>query len=60
MAALCSEIVPLLEKIVGFMPTPEAMAATAWAISVHAASALTPGMIMIFFPASPVVGTLSP
>src|SRR5215471_6572822 len=60
MAVLCSAGVPWLAKIVGFMPTAVARAAVACAISVQAASALTPGMIMIFFPARPVVGTLPP
>src|SRR5215475_7220262 len=46
--------------MVGFMPRSVAIAAVACAISVQAASALTPGMIMIFFPARPVVGTLPP
>ena len=61
MAVLCSAVVPLLEKMVGCMPTAVASAAVACAISVQAASALTPGMIMIFFPLRfAVFATLSP
>ncbi len=50
MAVLCSAVVPWLAKIVGFMPSAEDSAASACAISVHAASALSPGTIMIFLP----------
>ena len=49
-AVLCSAVVPWLAKIVGSMPKAVASAAAAWAISVQAASALTPGTIMIFLP----------
>ena len=50
-AALWSAVAPWFWKIVGTMPAALANAAVACAISVQAASALTPGMIMIFFPA---------
>ena len=48
---LWSAVVPVLLKIVGTMPADLAKFEAACAISSHAASALTPGMIMIFFPA---------
>ena len=58
---LCSAVVPWLAKIVGFMPRSVASAAVAWAISVQAASALTPGTIMTFLPLRfETFGTLSP
>ena len=61
MAVLCSAVEPWLAKIVAFMPAAVAIAASAWAISVQAASALTPGMIMIFLPARlEMFGTLPP
>jgi len=50
MAVLCSAVEPWFSKIVGFIPAAVAIAASACAISVQAASALTPGMIMIFLP----------
>ena len=60
-AVLCSAVVPVLLKIVGSMPEALAMFEAACAISSHAASALTPGMIMIFFPARfAMLGILPP
>ena len=60
-AVLCSAVVPWLSKIVGTMPAALAKFEAACAISSHAASALTPGMIMIFFPARlAMLGTLPP
>ena len=60
-ALLVSAVVPRLLKIVGTMPAALAKFEAAWAISSHAASALTPGMIMIFLPARfAMLGTLPP
>ncbi len=60
-AVLCSAVVPWLSKIVGTMPRPWRQSEAACAISSHAASALTPGMIMIFFPARfAMLGILPP
>ena len=60
-AVLCSAVEPWLSKIVGTMPAALAMSEAACAISSHAASALTPGMIMIFFPARfAMLGILPP
>ncbi len=58
---LWSAVAPWFSKIVGTMPTALASPGTACAISVQAASALTPGMIMIFLPARfAMLGILPP
>ncbi len=61
MAVLYWDSRPWLAKIVGFMPAAVAIAASACAISVHAASALSPGRIMTFFPLRfAMLGSLPP